>query len=119
MTSWENKFVRILESDDWIVDYDKEKNKYRVSYFEDFHFVDEIWFDAYENKEVDKIELEKDHSIFPKVPEPEVVTEHWFEGLMKNKTKKEIQRFSEEVLANRNNNCYKYGQLIEFFEQTP
>ena len=47
-----DRFVRILESDDWIIDYDKEKRKYRVSYFEDFHFVDEIWFDAYEDKEV-------------------------------------------------------------------
>lgn len=52
MASWEDRFVRILESDDWIIDYDKEKRKYRVSYFEEFHFVDEIWFDAYEDKEI-------------------------------------------------------------------
>ena len=51
-----NRFVRILESDDWIIDYDKEKKKYRVSYFEDFHFCDEIWFDAYEEKEVEVTE---------------------------------------------------------------
>lgn len=43
--------IRILENDDWVVDYDKENRKYRVSYFEDFHFKDEIWFDAYEEKE--------------------------------------------------------------------
>ena len=49
-----DRFVRILESDDWIIDYDKDKRKYRVSYFEGFHFVDEIWFDAYEEKEVDE-----------------------------------------------------------------
>ena len=48
-----DRFVRILESDDWIIDYDKDKRKYRVSYFEGFHFVDEIWFDAYEDKEVE------------------------------------------------------------------
>lgn len=47
-----DRFIRILESNDWIIDYDKEKKKYRVSYFEDFHFVDEIWFNAYEDKEV-------------------------------------------------------------------
>lgn len=52
MASWENKFVRILEKDEWVVDYDKEKKRYRVSYFEEFHFCDEIWFDAYEEKEV-------------------------------------------------------------------
>ena len=51
MASWEDKFVRILESDDWVIDYDKEKKKYRVSYFEGFHFVDEIWFDCYEERE--------------------------------------------------------------------
>ena len=44
--------IRISESDDWIVDYDKERGMYRVSYFEDCHFKDEYWFDAYEEKEV-------------------------------------------------------------------
>ena len=45
--------VRIDISDDWIVDYDKSRGMYRVSYFEDGRFVDECWFDAYEDKEVD------------------------------------------------------------------
>lgn len=45
--------IRISESDDWIVDYDKERGMYRVSYFEDNHFVDEHWFDCYEEKELD------------------------------------------------------------------
>lgn len=44
--------IRISESDDWIVDYDKERGMYRVSYFQDNHFVDEFWFDAYEEKEI-------------------------------------------------------------------
>ena len=43
--------IRVSESDDWIVDYDKERGMYRVSYFEDCHFKDEFWFDAYEEKE--------------------------------------------------------------------
>lgn len=43
--------IRISESDDWIVDYDRERGMYRVSYFQDGHFVDELWFDAYEEKE--------------------------------------------------------------------
>ena len=42
--------VRISESDDWIVDYDKSRGMYRVSYFQDNHFVDECWFDAYREK---------------------------------------------------------------------
>ena len=45
--------VRIDVSDDWIVEYDKSRGMYRVSYFEDGNFVDECWFDAYEDKEVD------------------------------------------------------------------
>ena len=53
MESWEDKFVRILEADDWIIDCDKENKRYRVSYFEDCHFVDECWFDAYEDKKMD------------------------------------------------------------------
>lgn len=44
--------IRISESDDWMVDYDRERGMYRVSYFEDYHFVDEHWFDAYEEKEI-------------------------------------------------------------------
>lgn len=44
--------IRISESDNWIVDYDKERGMYRVSVFEDGHFKDEFWFDAYEGKEV-------------------------------------------------------------------
>lgn len=43
--------IRIDISDDWIVDYDKSRGMYRVSYFKDNHFVDECWFDAYEEKE--------------------------------------------------------------------
>ena len=44
--------IRISESEDFIVDYDRERGMYRVSYFEDNHFKDEHWFDAYEDKEL-------------------------------------------------------------------
>lgn len=43
--------VRICESDNFYVDYDKSRGMYRVSVFEDGHFKDEYWFDAYEEKE--------------------------------------------------------------------
>lgn len=42
--------IRISESDDWIVDYDRERGMYRVSYFEDGHFKDEHWFDEYKEQ---------------------------------------------------------------------
>lgn len=44
--------IRISESNDWFVDYDRERGMYRVSYFQDNHFVDECWFDCYEEKEL-------------------------------------------------------------------
>ena len=43
-------YIRILENDDWVVEYDAENNQYRVSYFQDYHFVDEVWFDAYKEE---------------------------------------------------------------------
>lgn len=45
-------WMRIMGSDDWVVDYDRERGMYRVSNFEDFHYRDECIFDAYEEKEV-------------------------------------------------------------------
>ena len=44
--------IRISESDNWIADYDTERGMYKVSYFEDGHFVDQYRFDCYEEKEV-------------------------------------------------------------------
>lgn len=48
-------YIRILENDDWIVEYNIENNQYRVSYFQDNHFVDEVLFDAY-NEEQNEID---------------------------------------------------------------
>lgn len=39
--------MRISESDDWIVDYDTDAGIYRVSYFEDGHFVNQCKFGEY------------------------------------------------------------------------
>lgn len=52
--------IKIDVSDDFVVDYDKERGMYRVSYFQGNHFQDEIWFDAYEEKEVnDRIDKQE------------------------------------------------------------
>lgn len=45
--------IRISESEDFFVDYDKDRGMYRVSVFKDNHFQDEYWFDCYEEKEFD------------------------------------------------------------------
>ena len=44
--------IRIAENENFVVDYDKDKGMYRVSIFEDSHFQNEFWFDAYEEKEL-------------------------------------------------------------------
>ena len=44
--------IRVCESDNWFVDYDRKSGRYRVSYFEDNHFKDEFWFDCYEEREL-------------------------------------------------------------------
>lgn len=49
--------IRICESEDFVVDYDKDRGMYRVSVFEDSHFQDEYWFDAYEEKELKDLYL--------------------------------------------------------------
>ena len=46
-----NNIIRISESDNFIVDYDKSRGMYRVGVFDNCHFWDEYWFDAYEEKE--------------------------------------------------------------------
>ena len=39
-------YIRILDTDDWVVEYDIENNQYRVSYFQDYRFVDDVLFDV-------------------------------------------------------------------------
>lgn len=48
-----DNLIRISETDDWTVDYDRERGMYRVSYFQDYMYIDEHWFDAYEERELD------------------------------------------------------------------
>ena len=49
----EKDIVRIKSnSEDCVVDYNKNNGMYRVSIFNSNHFLDEFWFEAYEDKEV-------------------------------------------------------------------
>jgi hypothetical protein len=51
--------VRILDADNFVVDYDKERGMYRVSCFEDNHFKDECWFhEYYEHIELNGVPIE-------------------------------------------------------------
>lgn len=38
------KWIKVLENDSFIVDFNEATNTYRVSYFEDYHFKDEVCF---------------------------------------------------------------------------
>lgn len=49
--------IRISESEDFIIDYDKERGMYRVSVFNDGHFQDEYWFEGYEKRTILKEKL--------------------------------------------------------------
>ena len=37
-------YIKLVENEDWIVEYDPFLRKYRVSYFVDGHFKDEVIF---------------------------------------------------------------------------
>jgi hypothetical protein len=39
--------VIIKDSEDWLIEYDTTTRRYRVSYFENGHFVDEVIFREY------------------------------------------------------------------------
>lgn len=43
--------IRVAEEDNWAVDYDRTRGMYRVSYFENGHFVAECWFNCYGERE--------------------------------------------------------------------
>ena len=54
--------IRISESDDWIVDYETDSKTYRVSYFEDGHFVDQCRFEPYKDESY-ILEIKKELSL--------------------------------------------------------
>ena len=46
-----NYYIRVLETEDWIVEYSPVFKEYRVSYFEGGHFKDMTVFKEYEKCE--------------------------------------------------------------------
>ena len=53
-------WLKIFENYNWIIDYDKEQDKYRVRYFEDGYFVNKCVFDAYKEKEENTVQQQKE-----------------------------------------------------------
>lgn len=100
-----NNLIRISISDDWIIDYDKERGMYRVSYFQDNHFVDEYWFDAYEDKEKKKFTMNIKRFEFASA---------WWCGHCPKCGIKISYNQDDDYRTNRKQYCWHCGQLIEF-----
>ena len=101
--------VRISDSDNFVVDYDKSRGMYRVSVFEDGHFRDEYWFDCYEDKEL----REKD--IAMPVKRFDFYNHEWWAGRCPRCN--EIIRFDFNIdssIGNRKSYCSLCGQLCDF-----
>lgn len=104
--------IRISESDNFIVDYDEAKKKYRVSVFEDNHFQDEHWFDAFGEKEKDSRNIAYPVKRFEK---PMAIREDaWWCGYCPNCGIMINYNYADEDRDNRKQYCWKCGQLCDF-----
>ena len=54
-------FTRTCVGDDFVVDYDKSRGMYRVGIFEDYRLKNELYFDAYEEKEINEVYMVYGH----------------------------------------------------------
>ena len=101
--------IRISTSDDFIVDYDRDRGMYRVSVFDEGHFWDEFWFDAYEEKEVGV----KD--IAMPVKRWEYYNHEWWAGHCPRCDESIAFNYNlDSSEGNRKCYCYKCGQLCDF-----
>ena len=81
---------------------------YRVSVFDDNHFWDECWFDAYEEKELHSKDVPM--SI---VRYKDVDKDAWWFGECP-RCKKGIHFYGWADEGNRKQYCYSCGQLVDF-----
>ena len=54
MNEKDNNLIRILESTEYVIDYDIGRGMYRVSLFKNGHYKDEIWFDEVEKRQLNE-----------------------------------------------------------------
>lgn len=50
-----SKYIKIFENNNFIVEFNKNNNKYKVTYFEEGHYVEEVTFPSYLNTDGKKI----------------------------------------------------------------
>jgi len=92
-------FARIIDYNNWIIDYDTESREYRVSYFEDGHFVDECRFKEFDYFQYlydtdDEIKRMVDE--FNNIPEEYIIPiEHWKRLGYTDEEAKELEQASK------------------------
>ena len=104
-----NDLIRISVSHDYEVDYSPSNGMYRVSLFEKGHYVDEVWFDAYEDKEV------KDKEIA--LPVKRLSPLAFWVGICPRCGEMISYNFGDSDRNNRKQYCWRCGQLVEFKEE--
>ena len=102
--------IKIDTSDNFIVDYDKSRGMYRVSVFDDGHFWDEFWFDAYEYKETKEFPME-----IKRFERPMAVREDaWWCGYCPKCGIMLNFNYADPNRDNRKQYCWHCGQLVDF-----
>lgn len=104
-----NDLIKISISDNYEVDYSLSKGMYRVSLFEKGHYVDEIWFDAYEDKEIKNKEIA--------IPVKRLDPLAFWVGICPRCREMINYNFGDSNRENRKQYCWRCGQLVEFKEE--
>ena len=107
-----SRLVRISENNNFTIDYDRECDMYRVTYFEDSHFVDEHWFDAYE----DKVLNDKDiPMLIKRFTDPPIREDAWWAGYCPRcGIMLQFSYADPADEADRKQYCWHCGQLVDF-----
>lgn len=112
MSIMKNDLIKISISDNYEVDYSLSKGMYRVSLFEKGHYVDEIWFDAYEDKEIKGKEI-----AIPVKPVNRLLQLASWIGICPRCGETVTNSICDLDTSNRTQYCCRCGQLVEFKEE--
>lgn len=102
--------IRVQENDDWIVDYDTDNHLYKVSYFEDYHFVDQCRFNCCEERSITSAEaigLYYKTLIRGASEYARYIKENYPDGI-----------FPSEIHDSLKDYCKQYGNIIEVGNKT-
>ena len=89
--------IRVWESDNFIVEYDRSRGMYKVSIFEGDCFKNEFWFDAFRELEVEEMNL-----VYGHITDGDT----WVEGIFDNR--EQALAFAEYLNLTEKNPNWKY-----------